>query len=115
MRHLLYVEAEGDFVISCIVWLPGQGSAVQSHRVWCTYGIVEGDATEEQFRVEPSSGNLCVTREIPFRAGECAEQDLDGRIIHRVSNRSSVPVISLHLYGVSATHLTTGINRVDPL
>jgi hypothetical protein len=47
-----------------------------------------------------------------YRAGELAERDLDGRLIHRVSNRTRAPLVSPHLYGVAAERLTTGINRV---
>jgi hypothetical protein len=41
-----------------------------------------------------------------------AERDFDRKTIHRVSNRSGATIVSLHLYGVSADRLTTGINRV---
>jgi len=41
-----------------------------------------------------------------------AERDLDCQAIHRVSNRSRATIVSLHLYGVSAERLTTGINRL---
>ena len=49
-----------------------------------------------------------------YRPGDVAERDLERKIIHRVSNRSSVTLVSLHLYGVSAERLTTGINRLYP-
>jgi len=42
-------------------------------------------------------------------AGDVAER---GEIIHRVSNRSRGTIVSLHLYGVPADRLTTGINRL---
>ncbi len=48
------------------------------------------------------------------RAGELAEFDLGGPIYHRVSNRTSRPLVSLHVYGVAADRLTTGINRLYP-
>jgi hypothetical protein len=47
-----------------------------------------------------------------YKAGEVAEHDLEGRSIHRVSNRTPGTIVSLHLYGVSAERLTTGINRI---
>ena len=45
-------------------------------------------------------------------AAEVAERDLHGKAIHRVSNCSTRTIVSLHLYGVSAERLTTGINRI---
>jgi hypothetical protein len=47
-----------------------------------------------------------------YQPGEMAQRDLDCSAIHRVSNRSRRTIVSLHLYGVSAERLTTGINRV---
>jgi predicted metal-dependent enzyme (double-stranded beta helix superfamily) len=107
MRHLLYVDPHGDFVMTAITWLPGQKSAVHGHQVWCAYGVAEGELTEEQFGQ---------TKKITlYRAGETADRDLHCKIIHRVENRSTKPIVSLHLYGVAAERLTTGINRFpDP-
>jgi predicted metal-dependent enzyme (double-stranded beta helix superfamily) len=110
MRHVLYVDPEGDFVITAITWLPGQVSPVHGHRVWCAYGIAEGELTEEQFR--QSYGKLTARKTSVYRAGEIADRDVDGKAIHRVSNRSRGTIVSLHVYGVSADRLTTGINRI---
>ncbi len=82
MRHVLYVDPDGDFVMTAITWLPGQVSPIHGHQVWCAFGVAEGD--------------------------------LDCSAIHRVSNRSRGTIVSLHLYGVSAERLTTGINRIYP-
>ena len=110
MRHVLYVDAESDFVITAITWLPGQVSPVHGHQVWCAYGIAEGELTEEQFR--ESCGELNPLKSRVYRAGEIAERDLGCKTIHRVSNRSRGTIVSLHIYGVSADRLTTGINRI---
>ena len=110
MRHLLYVDPEGDFVISVLVWLPGQRSAVHGHHVWCAYGVVEGELTEELFR--ESGGGLEPLKTSVIGAGSIADLDVDCSAIHRVGNRSRAPLASLHLYGVAAERLTTGINRV---
>lgn len=110
MRHVLYVDPEGDFVITAITWLPGQVSPVHGHHVWCAYGIAEGELTEERF--SESYGKLIPSGSQLYRAGEIAERDLECKRIHRVSNRSLGTIVSLHVYGVSADRLTTGINRI---
>lgn len=107
MRHLLYIDPNDGFVITAITWLPGQVSAVHGHHVWCIYGVVEGDLTEEQF-----SEKLDLQRKVVYRAGQLADSDLEQKVVHRVSNRSIARVVSLHLYGVSSDKLTTGINRL---
>jgi predicted metal-dependent enzyme (double-stranded beta helix superfamily) len=104
MRHVLYVDPGDAFVITAITWLPGQVSPVHGHHVWCAYGVAEGELTEEQF-----SADLRVSNTRAYRAGDVADR---GEIIHRVANRTRNVIVSLHVYGVSAARVTTGINRV---
>ena len=108
MRHLLYVDPQDRFVISAITWLPGQASPVHGHQVWCAFGVAEGELTEEQF----SPSGLQSLKTSVYRAGELAERDLECTLVHRVSNRTRAPIVSLHLYGVAAARVTSGINRV---
>ena len=108
MRHLLYVDSDGDFVITAITWLPGQVSPVHGHQVWCMFGVAEGELTEEQFQ----GSSLQSMKNSLLRKGEIADRDLECTLVHRVSNRGSTPLVSLHLYGVAAEKLTTGINRI---
>ena len=110
MRHLLYVDPDDEFVITAITWLPGQQSPVHGHYVWCAYGVVEGELTEETFRAPGKLLEPLGTRTL--RAGELAELDLGGPIYHRVSNRTGKPLVTLHLYGVASGSITTGINRI---
>ena len=112
MRHVLYVDPRGGFVMTAITWLPGQVSPVHGHQVWCAYGVAEGELTEEKFA--QSNGTLALLSTRTYRPGDVAERDVDGKAIHRVSNRSRGTIVSLHLYGVSAERLTTGINRLFP-
>jgi predicted metal-dependent enzyme (double-stranded beta helix superfamily) len=106
MRHLIYIDPHGDFVMTAITWLPGQVSPRHGHQVWCAFGVAEGELSEEQF--DPQ---LNVAKTTVLGPGQIADRDLEGSIIHRVANRGSKPLVSLHLYGVSADKLTTGINR----
>lgn len=110
MRHVLYVDPDGDFVLTAITWLPGQVSPVHGHRVWCAYGVAEGELTEERFR--EAYGKLTSFRTHTYRPGDIADRDFDCKAIHRVSNRGRGTIVSLHVYGVSADRLTTGINRI---
>jgi predicted metal-dependent enzyme (double-stranded beta helix superfamily) len=110
MRHLLYVDPDDEFVITAITWLPGQQSPVHGHYVWCAYGVAEGELTEETFRAPGKLLESTGTK--TMRAGDLAELDLGGPLYHRVSNRSSKPLVTLHLYGVASGSITTGINRI---
>lgn len=107
MRHLLYVDPADRFVITAITWLPGQVSPVHGHQVWCMFGIADGTLTEERYAADRAP-----LENLSLEKGQVARADLDGSAIHRVSNRSSRPLVSLHLYGVAPENLTTGINRI---
>jgi predicted metal-dependent enzyme (double-stranded beta helix superfamily) len=110
MRHLLYVDPDDEFVITAITWLPGQQSPVHGHYVWCAFGVAEGELTEERWGAPKDTLEAIGTSVL--RAGELAELDLGGPLYHRVSNRTSAPIVTLHVYGVAAGKLTTGINRI---
>ena len=112
MRHLVYVDPDDDFVITAITWLAGQKSPVHGHYVWCAYGIAEGELTEEIFRAPGAL--LEPVRTSVLRAGQLADIDLGGPTYHRVSNRTQQTLVTLHVYGVAADRLTTGINRLYP-
>ncbi|HEX2650547.1 MAG TPA: cysteine dioxygenase family protein [Burkholderiales bacterium] len=109
MRHIVYVDPEDAFVITAITWLPGQQSPVHGHYVWCAFGVAEGELTEERFRAPDFLEPIGIAT---LRAGDTAELDLGGPIYHRVSNRTRAPLVTLHVYGVAASAITTGINRV---
>src|SRR4029079_8417391 len=97
MRHILYVDPDDEFVITAITWLPGQQSPVHGHYVWCAYGVVEGELTEEMFRAPGSLLEPLGTKVI--RAVELADMDLGGPMYHRVSNRTRKALVALELYG----------------
>jgi predicted metal-dependent enzyme (double-stranded beta helix superfamily) len=109
MRHILYVDPDDQFVITAITWLPGQQSPVHGHYVWCAFGVAEGELTEEYFRAPDMLEPIGMAT---LQAGRTAELDLGGPMYHRVSNRTRAPLVTLHLYGVAAGKLTTGINRI---
>jgi hypothetical protein len=71
------------------------------------YGVAEGQLAEGQF-----DEKLELLKTSVYRPGDLADRDMECSLIHRVSNRGSQTPVSLHLYGVAAERLTTGINRI---
>ena len=105
-----HVDPDDDFLITAITWLAGQKSPAHGYYVWCAYGVVEGELSEETFRapgalLEPTGSRM-------IRAGELADIDLGGPLYHRVSNPSRNLLVTPHVYGVAADRLTTSINRL---
>src|SRR5271166_6908744 len=47
--HLLYVEPDGTFSVSAMVWLPGQETVIHDHVAWCVTAVLQGLEYEEVF------------------------------------------------------------------
>src|SRR5690348_8595254 len=47
--YTLYVEPDGSFSITAVVWRPGQQTPVHDHTTWCVFGVLQGTQREELF------------------------------------------------------------------
>lgn len=109
-RHLLYGDPAGHFSILALVWDRAQMSPIHGHHCWCAVGVYRGMLTETYYR-EAGAG------EPPVEIGS-ARHDLGtctfdaGSGIHRLANFSGVLAISLHVYGIAADRIATGVNRI---
>jgi predicted metal-dependent enzyme (double-stranded beta helix superfamily) len=108
-RHLIYGDPAGLFSILAIVWAPGQMSPVHAHLTWCSVAVYQGTLTESFYELR--DGQPVALREQTRNAGSLSF-DGPGHAIHRLANRGADNAISLHVYGVGADRVSTGINRV---
>jgi predicted metal-dependent enzyme (double-stranded beta helix superfamily) len=109
-RHLIYGDPGGRFSILALIWDRGQRSPIHGHHCWCAVGVYRGLLTEHYYR-EGAGG------EPPVETGSArhavGESTFDpGAGIHRLGNYSGVLAISLHVYGVAADRIATGVNRI---
>jgi predicted metal-dependent enzyme (double-stranded beta helix superfamily) len=110
-RHLLYGDPAGRFSILSLVWDPGQESPIHGHHTWCAVGVYDGELTEIRFR-EDAAGRVPVEIGSERRAAGSLSFDPPLASIHRISNRSAAVAISLHVYGVAADRISSGVNRI---
>jgi len=113
-RHLVYADPNGLFSILAIVWGPGQGSPVHGHHTWCAVGVYAGELIETFYRAEPGLPEPVLVRELHRRPGDHCF-DAGGPGIHRIRNEGPDVAISIHVYGVGADRISTGVNRIYPL
>jgi predicted metal-dependent enzyme (double-stranded beta helix superfamily) len=111
-RHLLYGDPAGRFSILAIVWDHGQLSPIHGHHCWCAVGIYQGQLAETYYR-ENGSGPPSAVRTAHRDAGTLSFEPA-ASAIHRIANESSAVAISLHVYGVAAAQISTGVNRLYP-
>lgn len=109
-RHLLYGDPAGRFSVLSLVWDRAQMSPVHGHQCWCAVGVYRGMLTETYYR-EARTGEPPVETGSARHAAGASTFD-PGSGIHRLANVSGVLAVSLHVYGVAADRIGTGVNRI---
>lgn len=97
------LAAADDHEVWLLTWLPGQGTDLHDHGGSAgAFLVFGGTLTEETVAVTPDGPPRITAREL----GEGAGRRFGTRHIHRVTNRSSRPAISIHVYGPALTVMT---------
>ncbi|AOB32451.1 hypothetical protein AKI39_19570 [Bordetella sp. H567] len=111
-RHVAYADPHGRFTIVYLVWPPGQFSPVHGHHTWCAYRVVKGALTETLYAWDERGQCARAEGQVRRLPGDIvtAAQGLDQ--IHRLGNAGDDVAISLHVYGIDAQALATGVNHV---
>ena len=109
-RHLIYADPASRFSILAIAWDRGQMSPVHAHHCWCAVGVYQGMLTETYYREGTAGEPPVETGSARHAAGESTFDPGTG--IHRLANVSGVLAVSLHIYGVAADRIATGVNRI---
>lgn len=92
-----------DHEVWLLTWLPGQGTELHDHGGSAgAFHVFAGTLTEDTVAV-PADGPARITaREL----GEGAGRRFGTRHIHRITNRSARPAVSIHVYGPALTTMT---------
>jgi predicted metal-dependent enzyme (double-stranded beta helix superfamily) len=97
--HRLAEEAE--YEVWLLTWLPGQGTDLHDHGGSAgAFHVMSGSLIEDT--VTPGSPARITAREL----GEGAGRRFGSRHIHRITNRSNRPAISVHVYGPALATMT---------
>jgi predicted metal-dependent enzyme (double-stranded beta helix superfamily) len=93
--------AAADHEVWILTWLPGQGTEIHDHGGSAgAFQVVSGNLTEDTV-VEGAPPRI-LAREL----GEGAGRRFGARHIHRITNRSGRPAVSVHVYGPALTTMT---------
>jgi len=109
-RHLLYGDPSARFSILSLVWDRAQMSPIHAHHCWCAVGVYRGMLTETYYR-EAGAGDRPMEMGSTRHAAGASIFD-PGSGIHRLANVSGVLAVSLHVYGVAADRIASGVNRI---
>ncbi|GAA3336580.1 cysteine dioxygenase family protein [Amorphoplanes nipponensis] len=94
---------EPDHEVWLLTWLPGQGTDLHDHGGSAgAFHVFSGTLTEDTVTTGPDGPPRITAREL----GEGAGRRFGARHIHRITNRSGRPAISIHAYGPALTTMT---------
>lgn len=111
VRHLIYADPQGRFSLLAIVWAPRQASPIHAHRTWSGVAVYQGTLTET-FYDRSKDRNAPVAAKHERRDTGSSRYYPAGQSLHQMTNRSSKNAVSLHVYGVGANLISTGINLI---
>ncbi|MFY9889711.1 MAG: cysteine dioxygenase family protein [Streptosporangiaceae bacterium] len=112
--HVLYVEPDGSFSITALVWRPGQLTPIHDHVTWCVFGVIQGTEYEELYALSADGSCLREVGRNQAGRGEVSGFAPPGDI-HRVRNIGTGVAISLHVYGADITRLGSSVRRTYDL
>ena len=115
VRHVLHSDAAGRYTIAALVWTQGQRSPIHAHHTWCALCVIEGELQEEYFQYDPQAAAAVPVGGAARRVGEGSSGTAGLHLIHRIGNASARTAVSVHIYGVATSEMSSGINHVLPL
>lgn len=103
--HTLYVEPDGSFSITAVVWRPGQFTRIHDHTTWCVFGVIQGVEHEDVY-----DADLNLIGSTDGMPGDVNGFAPPGDI-HRVHNIGDEIAISIHIYGTDVTRINSSVRR----
>ena len=108
--YLLYVEPDGSFSVTVMVWLPGQVTCVHDHLAWCVTAVMQGTLEEEIFAPAPDGSGLRVIARNQNPPGDVGAFAPPGDV-HRVRNAGAGVAVSMHVYGTDISRVGSSVRR----
>jgi predicted metal-dependent enzyme (double-stranded beta helix superfamily) len=104
-----------DHEVWVLTWLPGQGTELHDHGGSAgAFHVLGGTLTEDTLADTADGSPRITAREL----GQGSGRRFGARHIHRITNRSSRPAASIHVYGPALstmTHYRLGPHGLDVL
>jgi len=101
-RREIYSDPNGKFSILAMVWAPGQGTPLHDHGgLWVMEAVYQGQITVCQFEHLGEGNGLhhFVACEQRIDGPGISEWKLPPHDFHTLSNKSSAPAVTIHVFG----------------
>lgn len=100
-QYLLHCDPRERFSVVSFVWGPGHTTPIHDHTVWGLVGVLRGAERNTEFvRAEHGEAPRPAGEEV-CTAGDVAKVSPTVGDIHRVTNVSDQPSVSIHVYGAN--------------
>ena len=103
-QYLLHRHPEGRYTVVSVVFGPGYATPVHDHSTWGVVGVWRGEEREERFKrtddgTREGYAQLRSAGVVVNTPGAITRLIPPDEEIHRITNVTSVPVCSIHVYG----------------
>lgn len=114
-RHILHADKQGRYTVAALVWKAGQFSPIHAHRTWCALAVARGRLQERYFKYDALEAAAYYQSSQEHRPGGGSCGAAGTHLVHQLGNPSGADAISIHVYGVDAAQMTTGVNQLVKL
>lgn len=113
-RNIMFVCPTGMFSVLAVVWPPGITTPVHDHKVWCAFGVYEGDVVETRYDAAddgPCRDRAVVAATSALGVGAVGHLPVTGNI-HRVGNPTRRTAVTIHVYGGDSGRMGANVERI---
>ena len=100
-QYLLYCDPRERFSVVSFVWGPGHETPIHDHTVWGLVGILRGAERNTEYTRDEAAGAPTAGAAELCSVGDVTKVSPTIGDIHRVSNVSDAPSVSIHVYGAN--------------
>ena len=114
-RHTFFLCPNDKFTILGVVWPPGVSFPIHSHKIWCAFGVYEGQILETRYELQnkkTSSDLLTIVQQKQLKSGSVSHLPVKGPDIHCMHNPTSKPAVTIHIYGGNSNKIGANVANV---
>lgn len=110
-RHVLHADPHDRYTVVAIAWGRNQQSSIHAHHTWCGVAVYSGEIAETFYDHGDDDQSPQALRTVRRSPGTLSF-DEGGAGVHRIANPGVDVAVSIHVYGIGAARIATGVNRV---
>ena len=111
-REILVADPQGRYCAVALIWGSAQFSPIHGHHTWCAYRVLSGALHESRFEWQETSQHAQWRADEARLPGAISYTDAGFQCIHRLGNPHPATAVSLHVYGIDVSGVSTRVNHL---